>query len=149
MRVHVFWNKRTGNVIVPTLAKTEAGYWLDIEPVELGSWSNPESVAEAVEKALARSGQVVPTPTRQNFPKPVVLPYSKARSINDFEKKYDLASIARSQDGYHSIERYKEAPESTGRVVDSDASTTYPPEVSLNQLISILASTIPLKTKDK
>ena len=145
MLINIYWNKRDGSVIVPTVAQTEAGYWLDIDPVELGSWSNPESVKAAVERAYERSGQVVPTPSRQNFPKPVVLSHSSAKTLGDFEKKYEMVSISRTQAGRLTLSRYKEAPEGRGRVVDSDL--VQPPELSLDQLIDSLAQTISWKTK--
>src|SRR5665213_4041497 len=140
MLIQVFWNKKNGDVIIPTVARTEAGYWLGIEPVECASWNDLRSVIDAVNKAAARNGQVIPTPSRRNFPKDVVLSYASARNISDFERKYDHLSIFQSSDGRYSIERYRKAPEGSGGVVDSNSSTTYPSGTSLDEVISSLAS---------
>ena len=147
MLIQIFWSKKTGDVIVPTVAKTEAGYWLSIEPVECASWNDLQAVIGAVRKAISRAGQVIPTPSRQNFPKPVVLPYSNAKTINEFERKYDMVSLSQSSLGNYSIERYRKAPEGTGGVFDPDASTTYPLGTSLEEVISSLSSSIQLKTR--
>jgi hypothetical protein len=142
MLINIYWNRKTGEVIVPTVAQTEAGLWLDIEPVEIASWRDPASVTEAVRKSASRSGRMIPTPSRLNFPKPVVLVHSSAKNLNDFERKFDQISLVRSPDGSISIERYKKAPEGTGRVVDIARSTRHPPNVSIDQLVSELAEGI-------
>ncbi len=147
MLIQVFWNKINGDVIVPTVVQTEAGYWLGIEPVECASWSDLRSVIVAVQHADARNGRIVPTPSRQNFPKPAVLPYSTVKSMNDFEKKYELASIFRSSEGAYSVERYKPSEDGSGGVIDPDASTTYPSGTSLDKIVEHLSTTIRLKTK--
>ena len=147
MLINVYWNKESGDVVVPTIVKTEAGYWLNVEPVEHASLHDLQSLIEAVNRVAARCGQVVPTPPRQSLSKPVVLAHSGLKSQRDFEKKFDQISILRSFEGNFSIQRYRAAPEGAGRVADPDTSATFPPEVSLDQLIREFAETIELKTK--
>jgi hypothetical protein len=147
MLINVYWNRQTGEVIVPTVAQTEAGFWLDTEPVESADWNDPASVSEAVSNATGRSGRVIPTPSRQEFPKPVVLGHSKAKNLNDFERKFDQISIVWLPDGDISVQRYKKVPGDTGRVVDTDMSTRHAASVSFEQLVSELAEEISSKSK--
>jgi hypothetical protein len=70
---------RKGVAYIPTTARTEAGYWLAIEPVE----------------AIERGNPVVKTPTRQNFPPPVMQPYCGMKSFSEFERTAALGPSAR------------------------------------------------------
>ena len=62
MLINVYWNKATGDALIPSEAKTEAGFWLDIEPVERASIRDISSMRQALSLVLARSGKVFPTP---------------------------------------------------------------------------------------
>ncbi len=142
MPIHIYWNKKNDDVIVPTVSKTEAGYWLEIGPVECASWSDLSSVIVAVQKVMSRGVQLVPTPSRQNFPKHVVLSYAKARNSTDFEKKYEMASITYSPSTGYSVDRYRESDEGRGRVVDHSRSMSYTPNTALEEIVTKLAKTV-------
>lgn len=77
---------RKGSVYVPTVAQTEAGFYLDIEPVEVASVQDVEAVQRAIVGAIRRGNPRVPTPTRATSPKPVVLKYSDVKSWPRFER---------------------------------------------------------------
>jgi hypothetical protein len=134
MFCNLYLNQKTGAILVPTKAKTEAGYWLDIEPVDRASVDDPASVLSALRKAAEQKDLIVPTPTRATFPKPVVLSYSTARSWSDFEKRHKQFSIARTPDGRYQIERYKRSPEGSGVVVDEAATRTLASGTSLEDI---------------
>jgi hypothetical protein len=137
MLINVYWNKKTGDLLIPSEAKTEAGFWLDIEPVEHASISDPSSVSKALSMVFAQSGNVVPTPPGNS--KPVVLSYSKAKSWSDFTRKYSQVSVIRSGDGTYTIERYKPATEGRGVVVDVDAREVFPPSSSIDDVVAELS----------
>src|SRR5256885_17252816 len=84
----MLWNLylRNGTAYVPTVAQTEAGFFLDTDPVEVIPAVNTEALRNAVKQAIARGNPKVPTPTRAAFPKPVVLRYAKVKSWSAFEK---------------------------------------------------------------
>jgi hypothetical protein len=145
MLIHIYWNTADGTVVVPTVAKTEAGYWLDVEPVECASLADPSPFVTAVREAMARSGKVVPTPSSQNFPKPVVHSHAKVRSMREFERKYDQISLVRDPDGSFSIEQYTQAPGGSGRVVDCGKSALYPSGTSLDHILEELLDVISFK----
>jgi hypothetical protein len=135
MLIKVYWDKRSGQVLIPTVAKTEAGYWLNTEPVEHASLADQASVSKAIQNVVARGTKIVPTPSRQNFPKPVILAHSKTKSLSAFEKKYDQASIVYAPESTSSIDRYKRADEGPGWVVDSEQSIKFTPGISLEDMI--------------
>ena len=142
MLIQVYWNKRTIEVIVPTTAKTEAGYWLGIEPVETASLNDSSLTVAVIKRAAERGGQIIPTPTRQNFPKPVVLPYSNTKGWREFERNYEPASIVLSSGGNYSIERYRRNPDGAGYIVDSDLSVACPEGASLEEAAMMLINSV-------
>jgi hypothetical protein len=121
MFCNLYLNQRTGAVLVPTRAKTEAGYWLDVEPVDRASVDNLTSIVRALRRAMEQKEVIIPTPTRSAFPKPVVLGYSKARSWADFEKRHTQFSIAQTTEGQYKIDLYKRVSEGTGGAVVDEA----------------------------
>jgi hypothetical protein len=101
---------KNGSAYIPTLARTEAGYYIGIEPVEVVPISDPNALASAIKKAVNRGNPVVPTPSRANFPKDVILKYAKVKSISAFEKGTSFWQI-REKDGIYETEKWKENPE--------------------------------------
>jgi hypothetical protein len=81
-RIDVFKNK----VIIPIQAKTDAGYFLDIEPAEVINTDNPVGIEEAFKRLVQRGNPLVAAPKREAFPKPVVLSYSGSKSLHVYER---------------------------------------------------------------
>jgi hypothetical protein len=77
---------RNGTVYVPTVAQTEAGYYMDIEPVEAVSATDTGALEHAIKEAMSKGNPIVPTPRRATFPKPVVLKHANVKSWSAFEK---------------------------------------------------------------
>jgi hypothetical protein len=84
---------RYGTVFVPTVARTVAGYYMNIDPVEVVSASDVEAVQTAIRAAMNSGNPTIPTPTRAESPKPVELKYAKVRSWSKFEKAALIWSI--------------------------------------------------------
>jgi hypothetical protein len=70
-------------VIIPTLATTKAGYYLETEPVARLDLADP-GLPAIVRKVLERGNPVVPTPSRARFPMPVVLKFVDVASWKEF-----------------------------------------------------------------
>jgi hypothetical protein len=70
MRLIVYIRK--GKVFVPTLAETQAGYYLDIQPVEVVEASDRTHLIQTLHKRVTDENPVIPTPMG-TYPKPVVL----------------------------------------------------------------------------
>jgi hypothetical protein len=91
---------RKGIAYVPTTAKTEAGYWMAIEPVDVAPVPDATALKDLLLKAMARGNPVVPTPTRANFPRPIMERYSGMKSFSAFERTAKMWSISGSGDSY-------------------------------------------------
>jgi hypothetical protein len=78
---------RHGTVYVPTVAQTEAGFYMDVEPVKTVAITDSKALQDAIKDAISKGNPIVPTPTRAAFPKPVVLKYVKMKSWSSFEKE--------------------------------------------------------------
>lgn len=140
MLCHMYLDRRTGTVLVPRTAKTEAGYWLDVEPVKRASVDDPASISHVLREAIEHEELIVASPTRAMFPKPVVLAHSTARSWSDFEKRNVQFSLLRTPDGRFRIERYQKAPEGVGVIVDEAASKTFTQGASIDEVTAELLS---------
>ena len=139
MLLNLYWNKKTGEILIPSVVKAEAGFWLDVEPVERASMSDRISLVKAIVSAFARGGEVVPTPPRDSHLKPVVLAHAKAKTWSAFARQYDQISIVRSSEGTFTIEQYKPAPEGRGLVVDVEARRILPNRSSIDDLVDELS----------
>jgi hypothetical protein len=108
----MLWNLylRNGTAYVPTVARTEAGFFLDTDPVEVVPAVNTEALRDAVKQAIARGNPRVPTPTRAAFPKPVVLKYAKVKSWSAFEKGCSNWTIVETN-GLYQIKRGRKRPD--------------------------------------
>lgn len=91
---------RRGTVYAPTVARTAAGYFLDVDPVDVAPTSDPRSVEEAVRRMVARGNPSVPTPSRAAFPRPVVLKYAKVSSWSAFERGTRVWDISQRGDQF-------------------------------------------------
>lgn len=91
---------RKGAAYVPTVAQTEAGFYMDIEPVEVVPLSNMEALQRAVKQAISRGNPRVSTPSRATFPKPVVLSHAKVKSWSTFEESASCWQIVEKDGSY-------------------------------------------------
>jgi hypothetical protein len=67
---------RKGTAYIPTVSlPAGAGYYLDIDPVEVVPAADSEALRHAVKQAIGRGNPRVPTPPRDAAP--VVLKYAK------------------------------------------------------------------------
>ena len=137
MLINVYWKRNSDEFIIPTVVKTESGFWLDVEPVETGSLNDRAAFISAISTAIERSGNIVPTPPRDRSLN-VALAHSNARSERQFEEMYGQTSITQNPDGSQSVQHYKRAPGGSGRVLDSDLSMTHSPGKSLDQVLDEL-----------
>ena len=98
------------------MAKTEAGYWMGIEPVEIRKVETPEVLKGLLLAVIERGNPIVPTPTRDNFPRPVMERYCGLKSLSAFERTASCWAISQDDSGFHIYEwrrseRYRGAME--------------------------------------
>lgn len=93
---HVYVRKNTA--FVPDVARTEAGFFLDVEPVRVAKLSDLQSLASAIEHAMATGNPRVPTPTRAAFPKPVILKPAGVKNWSAFVERGACFTVFRGDD---------------------------------------------------
>lgn len=136
---------RNGTVYMPTVARTEAGYYLDIDPVEVVPAADSENLQSTIGKALSKGNPVAPTPTRATFPKPVVSKYAKVKSWSAFEKGTLVWSIVENSGNYQ-IEPHRKAPDK-GWEDDPTRIEHLPPGTTLEEVAQRVAAMIRLSER--
>src|SRR5882757_6079966 len=92
---------RDGRAYVPSVGQTEAGFYLDIEPVEVALAVDTDALQRAITEVIQRGNPKIPTPARAAFPKPVVLKYAKVKSWSAFEKGCLNWTVVEKDGVYH------------------------------------------------
>jgi hypothetical protein len=90
---------RKGLAFVPTMAETEAGFYMAIEPVEMVDAADAQAIEAAMVRAVERGNPIVPTPVRGAFPEPVLLRHAGVKSLATFErlaKTWKLSKVGNS-----------------------------------------------------
>ena len=137
---------RKGKVYVPIVARTEAGYYLNIEPVAVVDADDFGGVVSAIQAAIERGNPAVPTPSRANFPKPVVLRYAGVKSWPQFERESLNWSVEKTVDVYRIVPG-RCAPD--GGWVDDDVhAETLPPGTTPEAVAKRMARIIQGVAKD-
>ena len=67
---------------------------MGVEPVDVQKVETVEALERLLLVAIARGNPVVPTPTRQNFPRPVMERYCGLKSLSAFERTATCWSIS-------------------------------------------------------
>ena len=110
-------------ILLPTVARTEAGFYLDREPVAVVNASDKISLIEAITDRLKARVETVPTPNRGDWPKWVVLQHAKVRSVNAFEKEARFWRIEK-RGSHWIVEQWKHHEEGKGFVPGHETELT-------------------------
>jgi hypothetical protein len=122
--LNVYWGAKSGQVLVPTMAQTEAGFWLEVDPVERADTSDLSSIASALQRCASRGNPRVPTPPRSAFPEWVVLKHSNKKRLRDFENEFGLLSIEQSHGDSYLIRNHPRSKDGRGYEPDLVACLT-------------------------
>ena len=127
---------RKGKVFVPTTAKTEAGYYLGIEPVAVVDATDRAAVKAAFLDAVSRGNPIVPTPSRSNFPPDPLLKYANVKSVSE------LAKSAHSWQLTKYATEYVAAPDRPGKYggseQDDGKKQVFPADEPMDRIVSRL-----------
>ena len=136
-----FWmlTVRKGQAFIPTMAQTEAGFYMRIDPVEVVDASDRKAVEDAMLRAIARGNPIVHTPTRDNFPEDVLLKYTRVKSLSTFEKLAQTWKFSKGQ-GAYLIAPYRPL-KSGGSEEDPEKTEAIPTEESLESAVRGLVET--------
>jgi hypothetical protein len=121
-----------GTAYVPTVARTEAGFYLSIDPVEVVSAVDTEALRNAIKQAIIRGNPKVPTPSPADFPKPVVLKYAKVKTSSAFERGCSNWTIEET-DGLYQIKRGRKRAD-RGWEDDPAQIETLPPGTGIDEI---------------
>jgi hypothetical protein len=140
---------RNGTAFVPTVAQTDAGFFLNIDPVGVVAATDSEALRQAIEQALARGNPKIPTPTRATFPKPVLLKYAKTKSWSAFEKTCLNWTIV-EKDGVYQVKQGRKRPD-RGWEDDPARIEVLPPGTGIGQVAQRVTFSVQnaLETSDR
>lgn len=135
MLINLYWSLKRQEILIPTMVKAEAGFWLDTEPVERATIGDHFALKRAITSSFERSGTIVPTPSYKTNLQPVVVAYSKVETWTAFRKQYSQLSIVSVDNGSYMLERYKSDPDGPGLIVDISKRKVLPEEASVDDLV--------------
>jgi hypothetical protein len=102
---------RDGIAYIPTVVRLQkGGAFMDVEPVAVEPVANTEGLRRAFSDAIARENVFVPNPPKNNWPRPILLKYSGAKTWSAFARNASVWSID-EENGVYSIGGYKEHPD--------------------------------------
>ncbi len=124
---------KNGTVYVPTVAKTEAGFYMDREPVSVMAAPDTGALRRAIQDAIGRGNPIIPTPPRAAFPRPVLLKYSGAKTWSAFARGASQWSI-KEKDGNYQIVGYRTHRDGYW-VEDPDQKTDFPSDATVDDVV--------------
>jgi hypothetical protein len=128
-------------VFIPTMARTKAGFYMGIEPVEVVDVRDPAALEQAIIRIVKRGNPSVPTPPGgAKFPKSVLLKYAKVKSISSFDKLAKSWNLSK-RDGAYLIVPYRPRKD-TGQEEDTERGEAIPINVSLETVVRRLISRV-------
>jgi len=138
----MLWNVylRNGIAFIPTVAQTDAGFFLDVDPVGVVSAKNAKALQHAIKQAIGRGNPKVPAPTRAAFPKPVLLRYAKVKSWPAFEKGCLNWTIV-EKDGVYHVKQGRKRPD-LGWEDDPKRIEALPPGTGIDEVAQRVTSAV-------
>jgi hypothetical protein len=127
---------KDGVVYLPTVAKTEAGFYMDREPVALVPVTNPDALRQALKDAARRGNPIVPTPKRNAFPPPVLPKYAGVKSWSKFMQGASEWTIAEDKGAYRIVPYRKDPTGGPSWVEDRDHKIDFPPGTTADEAFS-------------
>lgn len=136
---------RKGKVIVPTASQTDAGFYIELEPVTVADAIDADAVVRAVIAALDRGNPRIKTPERDAYLPPVVLPYAGVKSWKTFEKGAQTWSVD-VEDKYIVI-RPQRTHQEGGWVDDEDKLEYFASDTPFEQIAQRVAKLVKIAMK--
>lgn len=123
-----------GQAFVPTTARTEAGFYRSIDPIDVVDARDEHLLEQALLQAIRRGNPAVPTPSRAEYSKKsALLGLAKVKSRASFEKFAKRWQLSKSQGAYF-IVPYRARGDS-GAEEDTERGEAIPAEVPLEEIV--------------
>jgi hypothetical protein len=120
--------------LVPTMAKTKAGFYMGIEPVEVVDVHDKAALEQAIIRVVKRGNPSVPTPLGgANFPKSPLLKYTKLKSRSSFDRVAKSWKLSK-REGAYLIVPYRPRKDS-GAEEDTERGEAIPAEEPLEAVV--------------
>jgi len=124
-------------VLVPTMAKTMAGFYMGIEPVEVAPVDDRTSVVQAILRVVRRGNPRVPTPPGgPKFPKSPLLKYAGLKSRSSLDRIAKTWNLSK-REGAYLIVPYRPRADS-GSEEDTERGEAMPASVPLETVVDRL-----------
>jgi hypothetical protein len=91
---------RCGKVFVPTMAQTEAGFFLGIEPVAVLDEKDLDAIESAIVSAVKKGNPKIPTPGREEYKADVLLKHSGVKSLSTFARLARTWNLSRQRGAF-------------------------------------------------
>ncbi len=135
LSVYLYCPKKV--LVVPEMVQTQAGFYMESDPVHIASLDEIGSLRNVFENWLERSMKIIPTPAREQFTSVVDIPSVravKAKSYTDFVRHVLLWHIEQFDDGGFQIQRWISPPRENSFVPHKDDSFQLPAGTSVEEL---------------
>lgn len=124
---------RKGHAFVPTMAKTKAGFYMGIEPIEVVDAHDQVALEQAIIRTVKRGNPSVPTPSRDVYSREsALLKYAKVKSRSAFEKFAQSWKLSKREGAYF-IVPYRRRQDS-GSEEDMERGEAIPADVPLEDV---------------
>jgi hypothetical protein len=118
---HLYANLKSGKLLASQCARTDAGFWMDVEPITHADLNDKETIRKSLYALQTIEVITIPTPPRDNYPKPAILPHAGVRTGSELERRYCQFFIwTLVQDMSARIEGWKPIPGQRGMEPDLD-----------------------------
>ena len=124
---------KNGIIYVPTVVKMQTGVYSDEEPVAVVPTANSQGLRRAFQDAIGRGNVVVPNPPKDNWPSPVLLKYTGAKTRSAFKHGASTWSI-KEKDGNYQIVGYRTHRNGYWQE-DPDQKIEFPPGATVDDVI--------------
>jgi hypothetical protein len=126
---------KNGLVYLPTVARTQAGFYMKREPVAVVPAVDADELRRALRDIMAKGNAVIPTPKRDAFPAPVLPKYAGEKTWAAFMRGASEWDIS-EKNGNYQIMPYRKDPEGGQSWVPvSDHKITFPPGTPVDGVI--------------
>lgn len=133
------------SVYVPTLAKTEAGFYQEIEPVVVVKLSDGQELKNVLKAMLLKGNPVIPTPKPTGRATSPMLKYSPIKSLSKFDKEASYWQIY-EKGGIYEFGPLKRRTD-RGWEEDPDRMRKMPPESTVDDVVDQVVKCVQASSK--
>jgi hypothetical protein len=128
------------SVYVPTVARTEAGFYRTIEPVAVVKLSDSQGLMNVLKAMLHKGNPVIPTPKPAGRATSVILKYSPIKSLSKFDKEASYWQVY-EKEGIYEFGPLKRRAD-RGWEEDPERIRKMPPGTTLDDLVDQVVKSV-------